>query len=153
METKKCNICKIRAYIKCEQCSTPTYFCSRGHLYSHKMKCHRAMSANHLKKTTSPQQQGYIAPQQPTPQSQQVDMRKLFEHLQSTKKEIILKMSELKFDITVQATIESLVNIDTGEYKVRYNGNIFSAFANDLTYAYKVGDNVFLKIPEGNNFL
>lgn len=60
------------------------------------------------------------------------------------------KISELKFDITVQATIESLVNIDTGEYKVRYNGNIFSAFANDLTYTYKVGDNVFLKIPEGN---
>ena len=108
METKKCNICKIRAYIKCEQCSAPTYFCSRGHLYSHKMKCHRAMSANHLKKTTSPQQQGYIAPQQPTPQSQQVDMRKLFEHLQSTKKDIITKMSECKFTEAIELINKSL---------------------------------------------
>ena len=45
METKKCNICKIRAYIKCEQCPNPVYFCSRGHLYSHKIKNHRALSA------------------------------------------------------------------------------------------------------------
>ena len=66
------------------------------------------MSANHLKKSTSPQQQGYIAPQQPTPQSQQVDMRKLFEHLQSTKKDIITKMSECKFTEAIELINKSL---------------------------------------------
>ena len=60
------------------------------------------------------------------------------------------KIAKLQFDKTVQATIWSIVNLDTGEYKVRYNGNIFSAFANDLKEQYKVKDNVYIMIPEGD---
>lgn len=60
------------------------------------------------------------------------------------------RLSELKYDITVQGTVESLVNLNTGEYKVRYNGNIFSAFSNDLKTTYRIGDNIYIKIPEGD---
>lgn len=60
------------------------------------------------------------------------------------------KISELEFDKTIQATIFSIVNLDTGEYKVRYSGNIFSAFSNDLTKTYKIDDLVYVVVPEGN---
>lgn len=60
------------------------------------------------------------------------------------------QVNGLSYDLTIQATIDSLVNLDTGEYKVKYNGNTFSAFSNDLTYEYKVGTNVYVKVPEGN---
>lgn len=60
------------------------------------------------------------------------------------------QVNGLSYDLTIQATIDSLVNLDTGEYKVKYNGNTFSAFSNDLTYEYKVGTNVYVKVPEGD---
>lgn len=60
------------------------------------------------------------------------------------------KVKQLKFDKTVQAKVYSIINLDTGEYKVRYNGNIFSAFANDLTQTYKIDDWVYVNIPEGD---
>lgn len=60
------------------------------------------------------------------------------------------RISELNYDITVEAVINGLVDLDKGEYKVKYNGNIFSAFSSDLNYTYKIGDNVYLKIPEGD---
>lgn len=60
------------------------------------------------------------------------------------------QVNSLSYDLTIQATIDSLVNLDTGEYKVKYNGNTFSAFSNDLTYEYKVGTNVYVKVPEGD---
>ena len=60
------------------------------------------------------------------------------------------KIKQLKFDRTIQATIYSVVDLDNGEYKVRYNGNIFSAYSEDNNKIYKVNDIVFLKVPEGN---
>lgn len=60
------------------------------------------------------------------------------------------KVSELQFDKTIQATIHSIVNLDSGEYKVRYSGNIFSAFSSDLTTTYKIDDLVYVVVPEGN---
>lgn len=60
------------------------------------------------------------------------------------------KISQLEFDKTIQAIIYKVENADTGEYKVRYNGNIFSAFAIDLTQTYKENDAVFVTVPEGN---
>ena len=59
------------------------------------------------------------------------------------------KVSQLQFDKTIQAKIFSIVNLDSGEYKVRYNGNIFSAFA-DNEVSYKVDDMVYVTVPEGN---
>jgi membrane protein implicated in regulation of membrane protease activity len=61
-----------------------------------------------------------------------------------------VKISKLRYDKTVQAEIYSIVNLDEGEYKVKYSGNVFSAFANDLTKQYSVGDNVYVIVPEGD---
>lgn len=60
------------------------------------------------------------------------------------------KISRLKYDKTVQAKIHSIVNLDTGEYKVEYNGNIFSVFASDLKAKYKVDELVYVNVPEGD---
>lgn len=60
------------------------------------------------------------------------------------------KLTQLQFDKTIQAKVYSVVDIDTGEYKVRYNGNIFSAFSNDTSKTYKVNDAVYVSVPEGN---
>lgn len=59
------------------------------------------------------------------------------------------KVSKLQYDKTIQATIYRIENIDEGEYKVRYNGNIFSAYSDPNT-TYKVDDSVYVTVPEGN---
>lgn len=60
------------------------------------------------------------------------------------------KLKQLQYDKTIQATIYSIVDADTGEYKVRYNGNIFSAFSEDTSKSYSVDDIIYVKVPEGN---
>ena len=59
-------------------------------------------------------------------------------------------ISQLQYDRTIKAEIDSIVNLDTGEYKVKYSGNIISAFATDVEKQYEVGDNVYVTIPENN---
>lgn len=53
-------------------------------------------------------------------------------------------------DLTVDATVISVANIDTGEYKVSYDGGLFSAFSLDPTIAYRQGDKVYVLVPAGN---
>lgn len=60
------------------------------------------------------------------------------------------KVSQLKYDKTIQGEITKVVNLDSGEYKFRYNNNIFSVFASDVTQTYEVGDEVFVTVPEGD---
>lgn len=60
------------------------------------------------------------------------------------------KLRQLKYDKTIQATVYSIVDVDAGEYKVRYNGNIFSAFSEDTSKSYSIKDVVYVKVPEGN---
>lgn len=60
------------------------------------------------------------------------------------------KLKQLQYDKTIQATIYSIVDADTGEYKIRYNGNIFSAFSEDTSKSYSVDDIIYVKVPEGN---
>lgn len=60
------------------------------------------------------------------------------------------KVSKLKYDKTIKAEIYQVVDLDSGEYKVRYEGNIFSAFSEDLEKTYKVGDYVFVTVPESD---
>lgn len=60
------------------------------------------------------------------------------------------KISKLQFDKTIKAKVYNIVDLDTGEYRVKYTGNIFSAFSGDLTKIYKIGDDVYIKVPEGN---
>lgn len=58
------------------------------------------------------------------------------------------KLAALQYDKTVTAEIYSIVNLDTGEYKVKYSGNIVSAFSDDVEKQYKIGDNVYVTIPQ-----
>lgn len=60
------------------------------------------------------------------------------------------KLTQLQYDKTIQAKIYSVVDVDTGEYKVKYNGNIFSAFSNDTSKTYKTNDAVYVSVPEGD---
>lgn len=60
------------------------------------------------------------------------------------------RLRQLKYDKTVQATVYSIVDVDAGEYKVRYNGNIFSVFSEDTSKSYSIKDVVYVKVPEGN---
>lgn len=60
------------------------------------------------------------------------------------------KLRQLKYDKTIQAIIYSVIDVDTGEYKIRYNGNIFSAFSEDVTKSYAINDAVYVKVPEGD---
>lgn len=60
------------------------------------------------------------------------------------------KISNLKFDKTVEVTIKKIKDLTVGEYLAEYNGNIISVFSRDLKQSYKVGERVFIKIPEGD---
>ena len=59
------------------------------------------------------------------------------------------EMSQYKADKTIEGIIFSVVNVVTGEYKVRYQDSVWSAFSQGKT-KYKVGDNVLVKIPLGD---
>ena len=59
-------------------------------------------------------------------------------------------VSNLKLDKTVQAIIQEVVNMTTGEYRVEYNGNVVTAFALNTDDTYSVNEKVFLKIPEND---
>ena len=60
------------------------------------------------------------------------------------------KVSSLQFDKTIQATVQSVVDLDTGEYRVKYNDGIISAFAADPKETFKQGDAVYVTVPEGD---
>ncbi len=53
-------------------------------------------------------------------------------------------------DTTIEANIISVVNIDTGEYKVQYQSNIFSAFAQNTDMTYEEGKQVYVLVPSGD---
>ena len=60
------------------------------------------------------------------------------------------KISNLQFDKTIQAIVQSVVDLDTGEYRVKYKDGIISAFAADPKEIFKQGDAVYVTIPEGD---
>lgn len=53
-------------------------------------------------------------------------------------------------DITVRGEVIRTANVEVGEYKVRYEGNTWSAFAQSPTIVYDQGDEVYVLIPEAN---
>lgn len=58
--------------------------------------------------------------------------------------------SKLKLDKTIVAQVVSIENIETGEYRVTYEGNIFPARSYDVKTTFVVGENVYVKIPEND---
>lgn len=59
------------------------------------------------------------------------------------------QLSQYQADKTISGEIFSIVDAAKGEYKVRYQDGIWSAFSQGKT-KYKIGDNVLVKIPLGN---
>lgn len=53
-------------------------------------------------------------------------------------------------DLTIDAKISKLYNVDIGEYKVEYQGNIFSAFTQNPEVTYNVGERVYVLVPQGD---
>lgn len=59
------------------------------------------------------------------------------------------QLSQYQADKTISGEIFSIVDVAKGEYKVRYQDGVWSAFSQGKT-KYKVGDNVLVKIPLGD---
>ena len=84
MNFNQCAICKLKAYIQCEQClDKQIFFCSRGHLFIHKNKYHRALSANVSKRQINQQQEYNINQNNNNyynKNNQPIDIKKLYDH-------------------------------------------------------------------------
>ena len=59
------------------------------------------------------------------------------------------QLSQYQADKTISGEIFSIVDATKGEYKVRYQDGVWSAFSQGKT-KYKIGDNVLVKIPLGD---
>lgn len=59
------------------------------------------------------------------------------------------QLSQYQADKTISCEIFSIVDVTKGEYKVRYQDGVWSAFSQGKT-KYKIGDNVLVKIPLGD---
>lgn len=59
------------------------------------------------------------------------------------------KNSQLQFDRTIDCTVEEVVNLSTGEYKVQYLDKVFSAFDTNQSN-YKIGKIVQVLIPQND---
>lgn len=53
-------------------------------------------------------------------------------------------------DLTIDAQISVIYNADIGEYKVEYQGNVFSAYSTDPTITYSPGERVYVLVPKGD---
>jgi hypothetical protein len=53
-------------------------------------------------------------------------------------------------DSTIDGEIKSVVNVDIGQYKVEYQGNVFDAYSSDPLSVYKVGEQVYVLVPQGD---
>lgn len=57
------------------------------------------------------------------------------------------EIKKISFDKTIIAQIVKLIDANTGEYKVKHETAVFSAYSSD---AYKEGDMVYVKVPNGD---
>lgn len=60
------------------------------------------------------------------------------------------KVSSAKYDKTIQATIISCVDEQTGKYKIKYQGNIFIAYSSDVSKTFSNGASVYVVVPEND---
>ena len=60
------------------------------------------------------------------------------------------KISKLRYDKSIQANIKKIEDASIGKYSVEYTGGVFDAYAEDLSKAYRVGETVWVSIPEGD---
>lgn len=60
------------------------------------------------------------------------------------------RLSGLELDKTIQGEIVSIIDADTGAYRAKYNGNIIQVYARIPEEQYKIGERVYIVVPEGN---
>lgn len=60
------------------------------------------------------------------------------------------KLSKLQYDKTIQAVITSIEDVNKGEYKVKYQEGIITAYAKDPTESFRVGDVVYVIVPQSD---
>lgn len=60
------------------------------------------------------------------------------------------KTQSLRFDRTMTGEIIKVVDLDSGEYRVSIQGGEVTAYSLSVDTVYKVGEAVFIKIPEGD---
>ena len=60
------------------------------------------------------------------------------------------RISEIKFDKTIDCIVTSDANSDKGEYEVKYQDIVFTAYSSNNTVKYKIDDNVYVLIPQGD---
>ena len=60
------------------------------------------------------------------------------------------KLSKLQYDKTIQAVITSIEDVNKGEYKVKYQEGIITAYAKDPTESFRVGDIVYIIVPQSD---
>ena len=60
------------------------------------------------------------------------------------------KVGDAKYDKTIQATIISCVDEQTGKYKIKYQGNIFIAYSSDTSKTFNNGISVYVVVPEND---
>jgi hypothetical protein len=118
-----CTICKVKAYIQCDECQHPVFFCSRGHLHSHKIKIHKndKYTSNQNSHTVSiSKNESHISSKQTKTQlvekEAEIDLRKLFEHLQLLKNDIEIKIRNKNY-IEAILSINKCLNLGAKFYK------------------------------------
>ena len=60
------------------------------------------------------------------------------------------KVAAAKYDKTIQATIVSCVDAQTGKYKIKYQGNMFYAYSSDTSTTLNDGISVYVNVPEND---
>ena len=60
------------------------------------------------------------------------------------------KLNQIKFDKTIEAIVASDSKASSGEYELRYQDLIFTAYSSNNTAKYEAGENVLVLIPDGD---
>lgn len=60
------------------------------------------------------------------------------------------KVGAARYDKTIQATIVSCVDAQTGKYKIKYQGNMFYAYSTDTSTTLNNGISVYVNVPEND---
>lgn len=60
------------------------------------------------------------------------------------------KVAAARYDKTIQATIVSCVDAQTGKYKIKYQGNMFYAYSTDTSTTLNNGISVYVNVPEND---
>lgn len=60
------------------------------------------------------------------------------------------RVSATPMDLTIDAEVTQIKDVTIGEYKVEYQGSVFSAFNLEPTITYNVGERIYVLVPQGD---